>query len=252
MWHDLFSVSFHNPWQCDMTYFLPVAVHTDNVTWPIFCLLQCTLTILHDLFSACCSAHWQCDMTYFLPVAVHPDNVTWPIFCPFSVHTDSVSWPIFCLFQCTLTMWHDLFTVCFIGPWQCDMTYFLPVSVLPDNVSWPIFCPFQCSLTVCHDLFSAHFSAPWQCVMTYFPSVSVLPDYVGMFWPASWRFSFTDSPIIHFPLVSTYNLHFCSFKALTGTPHCNTLKKWSQIFYFFQYIKQKLQNGFIKLLTFND
>ena len=154
MWNVLFSVRFSAlrlcdmtnyvvcfsaPWQGDMTYFLSVSVHPDNVTCPNFCPFQCSQTMWHDLFSVRFSAPWQCDitylwqcdMTYFLSVSVHPDNVTWPIFCPF---------------QSTLTMWHDLLSVCFIDPWQCGMPYFLSASVPPDNMSWPLFCLFQCPM----------------------------------------------------------------------------------------------------------
>jgi len=151
----------------------------------------------HDLFSVrfsalrlcdmakyvvCFSAPWRGDMTYFLSDLVHPDNVTCPIFCPF---------------QCSQTMWYDLFSVRFSAPWQCDMTYFwqcdmtyfwqcdmtyfLSVSVHPGNLTWPIFCPFQSTLTMWHDLLSACFIDPWQCGMPYFLSASVPPD--NMSWP---------------------------------------------------------------------
>ena len=136
-WHALFSVRFSAPWQCDMTYFLPVSVPPrqcdmtyfltvsvppDNVTWHIFCPFQYPQTMWHDLFSVRFSTPRQCDMTYFLYVFLSPDYV--------------------------MTYFLSVLVPRFSAPWQCDMNFFLSVSLTADNVTWPTFCLLQCPLTM--------------------------------------------------------------------------------------------------------
>jgi len=125
-------------------------------------------------------------------------------------------------------MWHDLFC-----QFKCPLS---------DKVTWPIFCQFQCTLTMWHYLFPVRFSAPWQYDITYFLSVSVHQTM----WHDQLFCLFTF--ILHFPLVSANNLR-CFWRHLPVHRIKIHTHKWSQIMPFFQYITQKLQNGFINLFV---